>query len=154
MKIRDETLAYFYTGADNKVSCMYNDLMERVDASGNIVKISGRYDKTSAKVEAARGELLAAMNDGSVQMRRIYLANKALGEAVKTLAGELRTSELTAIDARLLSEQEADMNHFDTVVVRSDYNSKALEYNNMLKGFPGRLLAALGIARPLELFGA
>lgn len=139
-----------YYGSDDEWGIL-EDLSWCNTEAANLVTLAGKYlpedNEQIAQVQQARTEMGKAERPGekAEAFSRLTAKINALGNVLKSV-------EMTEDDENYREEILADYNSDADFVNRSDYNTEATRFNEILRTTPARGLAELVGIRELELF--
>jgi hypothetical protein len=153
-RIRTEAANLFFL-PDAYGNSGFNDLKERAFAAYGFLTVAKRSlpADTLAEAEAAQAALTETLTR-SGDIGEIARANLRLTQALTGLEDAVAAAAPTEEDLRQMRRALADIESRNSTATHGLYNERALAYNQLLRGFPGGLLALLGQARPLALFSA
>lgn len=131
----------FINGTNGDGMGIQNDLNQRFELSGNLVKIAGNYldmnNSIFKTISDSRNSLTTAQTP-----KEKYNANIKLTEAVNELYTLLGKENLSDKDERYRND----------TIGHDKYNEYAKKFNDTLKQFPANILSKLTFVKPLELF--
>ena len=139
-----------YYGSDDEWGLL-EDLSWCSTEAANLATLAGKYlpqdDERIADVQRAREEMGKAEKPGdkAAAFSRLTAKVNALGNA-------LEAAGLPEEDETYRKEILADYNSDADFINRSDYNTEAARFNEILRSTPARGLAELVGIEPLELF--
>ncbi len=139
-----------YYGSDDEWGLL-EDLAWCNTSASNLITLAGKYlpadDAQLTAVQQARTDMNKAERPGekAAAFNRLTTQVNALGNA-------LEDAGLTDEDEEYRVQIVADYNSNADFVNRSDYNTEATRFNEILRTTPVRGLAALVGIEPLELF--
>jgi len=132
--------AELYYGSDDEWGLL-EDLSWCSTEAANLATLAGKYlpqdDERIADVQRAREEMGKAEKPG---------------DKVNALGNALEAAGLPEEDETYRKEILADYNSDADFINRSDYNTEAARFNEILRSTPARGLAELVGIEPLELF--
>lgn len=139
-----------YYGSDDEWGLLEDLAWCNTDAA-NLVTLAGKYlpqdNAQIAAVQTARDEMGEAERPGDKAA-----AFSRLTSSVNALGNALEAADLSEEDKTRRTEIVADYNSNADFINRSDYNTEAAKFNEILRTTPARGLAELVGIEPLELF--
>ncbi len=152
-KIRNQALSLFYEGnPDDQFDLgIEYDLERRIAFAGNLVTVAKRYTDSNNALITAVQSACDSLNNASDPSDK-YKYNQALTTACNNLSAFLDTQSLSVNDAKYNTSIKADMESANQIIGHSDYNTKAAEFNQILRKFPTNILCKITFVEPLKQF--
>jgi hypothetical protein len=141
----------FISGANGDGMGIQNDLNQRFELSGNLVKITDNYIDINNSIFKTISDARSSLTTAETPKEK-YNANIKLTEAVNELYTLLGKENLSDKDERYRNSIYSDFCSRNDTIGHDKYNEYAKKFNDTLKQFPANILSKLTFVKPLELF--
>lgn len=150
-RLRNQALDVFYQGENTSGKGIQADLEYMADACHNLTVVAGRYlDKKNERVKEVKNNrdlFLEANTPGDK-----YKAMESLLNASKLLYEELGIKKLSERDQKYRNDFAVNIKSRQLIISHSNYNERAVAFNNCLKQFPANILSKVTFVKSLELY--
>lgn len=141
----------FVNGVNGDGMGIQNDLNQRFELAGNLVKIADNYIDMNNVIFKTMSDTRSNLTNAKTPKEK-YSANIKLTDAVNELYTLLGKENLSDKDEKYRNSIYADFSSRNDTIGHDKYNEYAKNFNDTLKQYPANILSKITFVKPLELF--